>query len=144
MSLVDAPHLFRLSNDLNEVPALRDLFARACGDAGVAEEEMQKGMLLLTELLNNSIEHGCKSPSDCVEGWYRITSSEIVVEVTDPGEVLTAQDFKDSDPADFAETGRGAGMFLVQALSDELDVSRAAAGGTTVRILMRRGQAAAS
>jgi len=35
-------------------------------------------------------------------------------------------------------------MFLVQALSDELDVSRAAAGGTTVRILMRRGQAAAS
>jgi anti-sigma regulatory factor (Ser/Thr protein kinase) len=142
MSLVESPHPFRLQNDLAEVPRLRDEFAQACKLAGVDEDTMQKAMLVLTELLNNAIEHGCKCPTDCVSGWWRISPDEIVTEATDPGEVLTKADFTESDPTDFAETGRGAGLFLVQALVDDLQVERAGSGGTTVRVVIRRQAAA--
>jgi anti-sigma regulatory factor (Ser/Thr protein kinase) len=140
---VDEPHPFRLPNDLSEVPALRDLFVRACAEAGLADEEMQGQMLVFTELVNNAIEHGCTRPSDVVEGWYRITDTEIEVEVTDPGEVLTEDDFNNSDCTNFAEEGRGAGLFLVRALTDEVNVSPGPNGGTTVRVKKLRGRGAA-
>src|SRR5438105_197328 len=124
MKTVERSHQFRLNADLAEVPALREQFARDCTDAGVPEDEKQAAMLILTELLNNSVEHGCKRPSDAVEGFWQIGESEIVIQVTDPGEVLTSDDFKNSDPGEFAENGRGAGLFLIQALSDELEVKR--------------------
>ena len=63
--------------------------------------------------------------------------------VTDPGEQLTADDFKDSDASEFSETGRGAGLFLIRALSDEIDVTPAPTGGTTVRIVKHRTLGAA-
>ena len=136
-------HTFRLSNDLSEVPSLRDLFVQSCVSAGVDQDEMQGQMLVFTELINNAIEHGCKRPSDCVEGWYRITKDEIVVEVTDPSEVLTNADFENSDASNFAENGRGAGLFLVRALTDEINVRPGPNGGTTVRVTKLRGRGAA-
>jgi anti-sigma regulatory factor (Ser/Thr protein kinase) len=139
--MVDS-HVFRLLNDLTEVPPLRERFARACDVCGVFEEDKQAMMLAFTELVNNAIEHGCRSPDDCVEGWYRITESDIEIEVSDRGEALSAEDFANSDPTDFAETGRGAGLFLIQAVTDEIRVTPAEAGGTTVRIVKHRRQAA--
>lgn len=136
-------HTFRLSNDLSEVPSLRDLFVQACVSAGVDQDEMQGQMLVFTELVNNAIEHGCTRPSDCVEGWYRITPTEIVVEITDPSEVLTNEDFENCDASNFAEQGRGAGLFLVRALTDEINVRPGPNGGTTVRVTKIRGRGAA-
>jgi anti-sigma regulatory factor (Ser/Thr protein kinase) len=143
-SNVSDSHAFRLPNDLSEVPPLRDRFAKACAAAGVVDDELQPAMLAFTELVNNSIEHGCKLPSDHVEGWYRITASVIEIEVTDPGEELTAADFTNSDPSEFAVNGRGAGLFLIQAMSDEVHVARAPGGGTTIRIVKRRAQGVAT
>jgi anti-sigma regulatory factor (Ser/Thr protein kinase) len=137
MNTVESSHHFRLNADLAEVPALRDLFTRACSDIGVPEDEKQAAMLILTELVNNSVEHGCKGPTDVVEGCWQINDSEIVIVVTDPGETLTGEDFKNSDPGEFAEHGRGAGLFLIQALSDELEVKRSDTGGTTIRVVKR-------
>ena len=137
------PHTFRLPNDLSEVPRLRDRFVQSCVAAGVAEEDMQGSMLVFTELVNNAIEHGCKLPEDHVEGWYLITEARIEVEVTDPSEVLSQEDFSQSDATDFAETGRGAGLFLIQALADEVAVARGPHGGTTVRVIKNRGRGAA-
>lgn len=136
-------HSFRLPNDLNEVPPLRARFVRACADAGVADEDMQASTLVFIELVNNSIEHGCKRAEDHVEGWYRITETDIEVEVTDPSEVLTEDDFTNSDASDFAENGRGAGLFLIHALSDEVLVHASPSGGTTIRIVKHRGRGAA-
>ena len=135
-------HSFRLMNDLSEVPPLREGFAHSCDLCGVLEEEKQAMMLAFTELVNNAIEHGCTKPGDCVDGWYRITDLDIEIEVTDRGEVLSEDDFKNSDPTDFAETGRGAGLFLIQAVTDEIRVSPVEGGGTTVRIVKHRRQAA--
>jgi anti-sigma regulatory factor (Ser/Thr protein kinase) len=135
-------HPFRLSNDLGEVPALRELFERACLDAGLGEEEREGSKLVITELLNNAIEHGCSCDADHVEGWYRITAASIEIEVTDPSGCLTEDDFRNSDASGFAENGRGAGLFLVQALTDQVTVRRADGGGTTVHIVKYRGQGA--
>jgi anti-sigma regulatory factor (Ser/Thr protein kinase) len=141
---VDRPHTFRQLSDLNQVPGLREQFRECCLAEGVDEEDLQGTALVLTELVNNAIEHGCRGPADAVEGWYLITPTEIRIEVTDPGEVLTTDDFSSSDADGFAETGRGAGLFLVQALSDEVQVERASVGGTTVRVRKSRRKAVAS
>ena len=123
---------FRLSNDLTEVPALRDRFARACVAGGVPEEIREGQMLVMTELVNNAIEHGCCLPSHTVECSYQITADDIRIEVTDPSGDLTEDDFKNADASGFADNGRGAGLFLIQALTDEISVRRAEGGGTTV------------
>jgi anti-sigma regulatory factor (Ser/Thr protein kinase) len=140
---VDHAHPFRLENDLEQVPVLRERFGASCAAAGVDDEVREATALVLTELVNNAIEHGCRCPTDSVQGWYKITEADIEIEVTDPGEVLTAEDFSDSDASGFSESGRGAGLFLVQALSDEVHVGRSADGGTTVRIVKRRHAGAA-
>jgi anti-sigma regulatory factor (Ser/Thr protein kinase) len=123
---------FRLSNDLTEVPALRERFARACVAGGVPEEIREGQMLVITELVNNAIEHGCCLPSHTVECSYLITAEDIRIEVTDPSGELTEDDFRNSDASGFADNGRGAGLFLIQALTDEIAVRREPRGGTTV------------
>jgi serine/threonine-protein kinase RsbW len=137
-------HPFRLQNDLAEVPPLRERFERECSAAGVDDEDKQSSVLAFTELVNNSIEHGCSRATDVVEGWYRITEIAIECEVTDPGEVLTLDDFNNADASAFVENGRGAGLLLIRAMSDEVDVRPSPGGGTTVRILKRRRLGAAS
>lgn len=137
-------HYFRLSNDLAEVPALRERFDRTCAAAGVAEEIREGAKLVITELVNNAIEHGCCLPHHTVEGWYRITADDIEIEVTDPSGDLTEDDFKSSDASGFVDNGRGAGLFLIQALTDEVTVRRADQGGTTVRIVKHLRAEAAS
>ena len=97
-------------------------------------------MRVFTELVNHSIEHGCSCPEDYVEGLYRIGSDEVEVEVTDPGETLTPESFDASQAADFSETGRGAGLYLIREFSDSVDVRPAPGGGTTIRVLRRRSQ----
>lgn len=138
---MDDPHSFRLKNDLAEVPPLREQFASACAAAGVVEDDVQALMLVLTELVNNAIEHGCTRPSDVVEGSYRITTADIEIEVSDPSTGLSEASFLNSDASDFAENGRGAGLFLVRAMTDELRVQPALAGGTTVRVVRHRRSA---
>lgn len=133
------PQSFRLPNDLEQVPALRGLFERACCDAGVCDDEREAMKLVFTELVNNAIEHGCTRPSDMVEVWFRINDEEVVIEVSDPSDALKQEDFTSSDATGFSDTGRGAGLFLVQALSDEVNVRAGEAGGTTVRVVKRRG-----
>ncbi len=141
--MADILHDFCLPNDLASVPPLRERFAQACVAAGVADEDMQAAMLAFTELVNNAIEHGCKRPGDVVRGFFSISPQEIEMTVTDPGEQLTADDFQNSDCSEFSDTGRGAGLFLIRALSDEIDVKAAPSGGTTVRIVKHRGRGAA-
>ncbi len=138
------PQSFRLPNDLEQVPALRGLFERSCSEAGVGDDEREKLKLVFTELVNNAIEHGCTRPSDTVEVWFRISEPEVEIEVSDPSGSLTQEDFTTSDATGFADTGRGAGLFLVQALSDEVTVRPGDRGGTTVRVVIRRGGGAGS
>jgi anti-sigma regulatory factor (Ser/Thr protein kinase) len=124
---------FRLTNDLTEVPALRKRFMHACESSGVPEEIREGQSLVITELVNNAIEHGCCLPTHTVECTFRITDDDILIEVTDPSGDLTEEDFKNCDASGFADTGRGAGLFLIKALTDEVNILRGQNGGTTIR-----------
>lgn len=134
-------HPFLLHNDLAEVPTLREVFAQSCTLAGVADDELEACKLVLTELVNNAIEHGCTRPSDVVVGWYRITDADVEIEVTDPSDDgLTDEAFKSCDPSNFAETGRGAGLFLIVVMTDEISVRPGDPSGTTVRVVKHRAR----
>ena len=124
---------FRLTNDLTEVPALREKFNRACASSGVPQDIWEGQSLVITELVNNAIEHGCCLPTHTVECSFRITADDILIEVTDPSGDLTQEDFDNADAAGFADSGRGAGLFLIKQLTDDVNVQSGPNGGTTIR-----------
>lgn len=124
---------FRLTNDLTEVPALREKFNRACAASGVPQDIWEGQSLVITELVNNAIEHGCCLPTHTVECSFRITGDDILIEVKDPTGDLTQEDFDNADASGFADSGRGAGLFLIKQLTDDVNVQRGPNGGTTIR-----------
>lgn len=130
----------RVPNDLAEVPGLREFFVQACRAAGVDGEELNAWMLVFTELVNNSMEHGCSDPTDCVDVYYSVSETSVELRVTDPGEAgPTLVDLLQRTTSDFAETGRGAGLILVRSFTDEVVVRPGENGGTEIRCVKYRG-----
>lgn len=136
---MDNSYSCRLPSKLSEVPGIRERFERATRDLGVTEAEIDVWKLILTEMLNNSIEHGCAGPNDLVSVRWLIETDRIEVAVTDPSEGNVDDDsFAESDVGDFTITGRGAGLFLIREFSDEVRVEDADDGGTTVVVIKNR------
>jgi anti-sigma regulatory factor (Ser/Thr protein kinase) len=139
---VEFEHHFRTSADLGEVKGLRVLFARALTVEGVQGEELEIWKLLFTELVQNAIEHGCTGGGDAIVVQYKVTAEEVVLRTIDPSEGrIAAEDVHSADGGGFLESGRGAGLFLLKAYSDEVAVQRAPHGGTMVRVTRKRGGA---
>lgn len=128
---------FVFISKLAEVPDLRARFVAGLRAAGVAGDELEGWALVLTELVNNAIEHGCLREGDRVRvGWSEV-HDRIVVRVSNPGEgCITEEDFDVADCDDFADTGRGAGLFIIRAWADEVRVH--AHGATTEVEVSRR------
>ncbi len=128
-----------LPSDLAEVPTVRELFEAACVSSGVVDEELDAWKLIFTELVCNAIEHGCNGPEEMIEVRYAISDDEVELRVFDPGECDPAlRSLFDRTTSNFAETGRGAGLILVRAFTDEVDVSPVPTG-TEIRVMKRRG-----
>ncbi len=131
-------HTFCLSS-LSEVPAERRRLAEACRALGVEDDVVDAWQLVFSELVNNAVEHGCVRSGDTVSGRVEVTDEHMLVAVTDPTEgEMTDESFAGCDMSEFVETGRGAGMFLVQTFSDEVRVEEAPDGGTTVTVVKHR------
>ncbi len=127
-----------LPNDLSKVPGLRARFERSCLAGGVAGDELDIWKLIFTELVNNSIEHGCTRPQDTVRVRGEINAQLVRVTVTDPSEgSVTEASFDLTAAANFTDTGRGAGLFLIKEFSDGVNV-RAIAGGTEIEVVKYR------
>jgi anti-sigma regulatory factor (Ser/Thr protein kinase) len=95
--------------------------------------------LIFDELVNNSIEHGCRSPDDEVAVESRVTFEAVELRVIDPGEgVLSAESFPSTPNGVFTETGRGAGLLLVRTFTDEIRVEEAVSGGTLITAVKYR------
>ena len=136
---MDNSYSCRLPSRLSEVPGVRERFERATRDLGVPDAEIDVWKLILTELLNNSIEHGCAGPNEQVVVRWVIEADRIEVAVTDPSEGnVDEESFAESDAGDFTITGRGAGLFLIREFSDEVRVEDADDGGTTVVVIKSR------
>jgi len=128
----------RFVGTLNEVPALRTRFQADLRASGVESEELEGWALCFTELVNNALEHGCSAAGDRVRVGWGETHGRILVTVTNPGVgCISKEDFDVSDCDDFAETGRGAGLFIIRAWADEIRV-HARDGVTEVEVSRRR------
>jgi anti-sigma regulatory factor (Ser/Thr protein kinase) len=124
--------------DLHEVPALRDVFETHLGVRGLDGEVVQGWGLIFTELVNNAVEHGRRGAVDAVRIGWEIRDDDVALVVVEPGDCpLTEKDFDQADAADFAEEGRGAGLFLIRAFVDEIRVQPLVEGGTEIRIVRR-------
>jgi len=131
---MDKTNSFRVTNDLGEVPRLRELFVRDVTSDGVGGEELDAWMLVFTELVCNAIEHGCAGPGDSVRVRWGVVSEVVELEVTDPGDCHgSLEELFAREETDFSETGRGAGLILVRHFMDEIDVSPVDGGGTRIR-----------
>ena len=126
-------------NELGQVPPLRARFVSELTLAGIEGEELEGWALIFTELVNNAIEHGVSNVGDAVAVKWWQDQERVAVSVVDPSESgLTKQDFDDANCDAFADTGRGAGLFLIRAWVHEIDVRRPSAGGTEILIERRR------
>jgi anti-sigma regulatory factor (Ser/Thr protein kinase) len=126
-------------HELAQVPTLRARFVGCLQRAGLDADEVQGWELIFTELVNNAIEHGCLNSGDVVGVRWRIAADAVSVVVTDPGPSnLTAADFDEASCDAFADTGRGAGLFLIRAWADEISVRHGMQGGTEIEVVKRR------
>lgn len=124
--------------DLHEVPPLRDVFDAHLGIRGLDGDVIQGWGLIFTELVNNAVEHGRRGVLDPIRIGWEIREDAVELVVVEPGDCpLTEKDFDQADAADFAEEGRGAGLFLIRAFVDEIRVQPLVEGGTEIRIVRR-------
>jgi len=130
----------RIPNRLDLVGSVRGLARSTCEARGMDMEEMQEVLLVLTEVVNNAIEHVAGRGPDGyheVDVQFGISPGEkegrVVARVVDEGEGGVEQ--SDFDLAAAPELGndRGRGLFLVRAYVDELQVSGLPGVGTEVR-----------
>jgi anti-sigma regulatory factor (Ser/Thr protein kinase) len=84
--------------------------------------------LLTSELATNSVRHSGASSPEALVVRVQLSRTGVRLEVEDPGRAGVIA----SRPPDFAGSGGGFGLNLVNTLSERWGVERAAAGGTRV------------
>jgi serine/threonine-protein kinase RsbW len=91
--------------------------------------------LALTEACTNSVRHAYDGGEGMVEILYELHADRLVVEVSDTGEGF---DHGESEPEDTDELSEGGlGIAIIQALADELEITRRNGGGSRLRFVKR-------
>jgi stage II sporulation protein AB (anti-sigma F factor) len=111
------------SANLRYVRPVRHFISALCILAEYDEDETESIALVATELLNNAIEHGARSPDEEIELTMRVTADMFTFVVVDPGR----------GGEKFART-RGRGLFLIKNYMDELEISYDPARGTRLAV----------
>jgi anti-sigma regulatory factor (Ser/Thr protein kinase) len=126
----------RIPCDLSLVKPVRDLVASLCRLEGFDDERISEVTLVVTELVNNAIEHtGPPTTAEIRGGSYE---DRLEIAVIDQAPVpLEADAFEFDGPPD-ADNERGRGLFLVKAFADEVRLSRAEGGGNRIEVVWRR------
>src|SRR5262245_7119833 len=92
--------------------------------------------LALTEACTNSVRHAYDGGEGIVEIVYELHPDRLVVEVTDSGEGFEHDIVRHDDEADELVEG-GLGIAIIEALADELEISRRNGGGSRLRFVKR-------
>jgi len=110
-------------------------FARSCGLADDAAFGID---MAVREAITNAIVHGNKEDdSKKVELTLNCSQNAVEIEVKDQGEGFDPGSVPDpTAPENILKTS-GRGNFLIRNLMDEVDWSKRADGGTTVRMVKR-------
>jgi serine/threonine-protein kinase RsbW len=88
--------------------------------------------LALTEACTNSVRHAYADGGGSVEILYELYPDRLAVVVTDQGEGFTRGETGGED-GELSEGGLG--IAIIEALSDELEISRGDAGGSRLRFV---------
>ncbi len=125
---------YRFSPSPATIPLGRHLLADWLGHLAVDEDERADLLLMASELCSNGIRHASGAPGGlALRAWAE--GASVVVEVEDDGAGFeVAERYDDEMPDVEAEQGRG--LFVVEALADEMTVRRAD-DRTYVRIVRR-------
>jgi anti-sigma regulatory factor (Ser/Thr protein kinase) len=123
------------------VRPLRHFLTSLCEVAKYDEEETEGLALVVTEILNNAIEHGCSGPSDEIQLSLTVEPKEFRFEVFDAG--CGGQEFANgalelARKMPNLEEPRGRGLFLIQSYMDVFDVHYDSKSGTRVLISKSR------
>ncbi len=128
--------------DARFVKVARRFVVAICRLSGMSDRKRDEVGLAITELLNNSVEHGSTGSAQ-IDLSIRLASDRVVIRVHDEGnrpldeETLDQALTKGPGKPDDTQF-RGRGLFLVQALMDEFHVVNAGGHGTTLEVVKLR------
>jgi serine/threonine-protein kinase RsbW len=129
------------SADLRYVRAVRHFISALCALAEYDEDETESIALVITEILNNSIEHGARGPADEIGVVVRVTEGRFDFECNDPGaggDAFAKQALTIAREMPDLEQPRGRGLFLIRNYMDDLQVTYDPVSGTRVVCSKRR------
>lgn len=129
-----APFEYRFSPSSATIPLSRHLFADWLEHLAVDDAERSDLLLVVSELCSNAVRHASGAPGAlALRAWAE--DDDVVVEVEDDGAGFEREGHYDDElPDPGAERGRG--LYVVEALTDEMGVTRQ--GDRTVVRAVRR------
>jgi serine/threonine-protein kinase RsbW len=101
---------------------------------GVSAEVLGDLKLALTEACTNSVRHAYADGGGMVEIVYRLFPDRLEVVVADEGEGFTPVE-RQVEPGELSEGGLG--IAIIEALSDELEITQRDEGGSRLRFVKR-------
>jgi serine/threonine-protein kinase RsbW len=116
----------RITNDLSQLPRVRDLVARAVRDGGFAPAYINRLQIAVEEAVTNIIEHGLADrPRGSAEILIEVEGApeRFAVAITDDGQSFDPASIGEVDITAHAATGRsgGLGVFLMRRIMDIVD-----------------------
>jgi serine phosphatase RsbU (regulator of sigma subunit)/anti-sigma regulatory factor (Ser/Thr protein kinase) len=129
-----APFEYRFSPNSATIPLARHLFADWIEHLAVDDAERSDLLLVVSELCSNAVRHASGAPGAlALRAWAE--GDDVVVEVEDDGAGFEPEGHYDDELPD-PDAERGRGLYVVDALTDEMVVSRR--GDRTVVRAVRR------
>jgi len=102
----------------------------------VTQEVLGDLKLALTEACTNSVRHAYGERGGMVEIGYELHADRLVVEVADEGNGFDHAGLRPGLSEDELMEG-GLGIAIIEALSDELEISERPGGGSSLRFVKR-------
>lgn len=142
MSALTERREWTIASDVQAITPIVDTVQALCSAAGFSDRQCGLNIpVAITEALSNAIlrGNGCDL-SRCVQVAVMLDARRLIVEVTDEGDGFDFNAAQHSpDDADWLEREDGRGLFLIQALMDEVDSRRAERRrGHTLRLVLHR------
>ena len=101
----------------------------------IPDEVLGDLKLALTEACTNSVRHAYADGSGTVEIVYELYPDRLAVEVLDRGEGFTPPAERVNGDGELSEGGLG--IAIIEALSDELEISQGDDGGSRLRFVKK-------
>ena len=110
---------------------------------GFSQRRVADIQLVIDEICGNAIEHGSESDNKGIAISFVIDEHQLAVLIRDKGsngegDWLTSEKLKEISRKRAPDRERGHGIYMVEQLSDELEMEPNSFGGTDVRVVFNR------